>query len=272
MWEREPESDGRKVKNRKVKKKRGRTITTRKEGRRIWKQRNEEKEGGRFPGSAEREVPHRLGTRAEAVGVPEWFKSPGRNPAGGGSYQRKSYDVQETLCVKQRRMGWELLLDTVGEIGRPFMPLIYYHYICVKDPLCWQSVKNPASWHSFLKCLTQILKDFYYYQRRFWLLHKLRMFLNFKRSDISYFNKTRNYETEGSPPQNVVKCMPLPQPSMAGAVFVFLCSNIPSPPLLSGWMSWGFGNRLKKKLKIKNLSLFCRRHSFLMLLKIFEMP
>ena len=125
-----------------------------------WKRRDEGKEGGRFPGRAEREVPHRLGTRAEAVGVPEWFKSPGRNPAGGGSDQRKSYDVQDSLRVKQRRMGWELVLDTVGETGRPFMPLIYYHYICVTEPLCWQSFKNPRH-DTVFKGLTQILQDFY---------------------------------------------------------------------------------------------------------------
>lgn len=47
-------------------------------------------------GRVERELPRRLGTRAEAGEVPEWLKSPERNSAGGGRDQRKSYDVQET--------------------------------------------------------------------------------------------------------------------------------------------------------------------------------
>lgn len=61
--------------------------------------REEVKDGGR----AEREVPCRLGTRAEAGEVPEWLKSPGRNSAGGGSDQRKSHDVQETSMVNKDR-------------------------------------------------------------------------------------------------------------------------------------------------------------------------
>lgn len=39
--------------------------------------------------------------RAEAGEVPEWLKSLGRNSAGGGSDQRKSYDVQETSMVNK---------------------------------------------------------------------------------------------------------------------------------------------------------------------------
>lgn len=52
--------------------------------------REDVKEGGRLRARAEREVPRRLGTRAEAGEVPEWLKSPERNSAGGGSDQRKS--------------------------------------------------------------------------------------------------------------------------------------------------------------------------------------
>lgn len=44
-----------------------------------------------------------MGTRAEAGEMPEWLKSPGRNSAGGGSDQRKSYDVQETSVVNKDR-------------------------------------------------------------------------------------------------------------------------------------------------------------------------
>lgn len=52
---------------------------------------------------AEREVPRRSGTRAEAGEVPEWLKSPVRNSTGGGSDQSKSYDVQETSTVNKDR-------------------------------------------------------------------------------------------------------------------------------------------------------------------------
>ena len=53
--------------------------------------------------NGEGEVPCGLGTRAEAGEVPEWLKSPWRNSAGGGSDQRKSYDVQETSRVNKDR-------------------------------------------------------------------------------------------------------------------------------------------------------------------------
>lgn len=45
--------------------------------------------------------PCRLGTRAAAGEVPEWLKSAGRNSAGGGSDQRKSYDVWEIAMVNK---------------------------------------------------------------------------------------------------------------------------------------------------------------------------
>lgn len=85
--------------NRKTKR-RGHTITMRR------KKKEDERCGERGKGErgrAEREVSCRLGTRAGAGEVPEWLKSLGRNSAGGGSDQRKSYDVQETSMVNKDR-------------------------------------------------------------------------------------------------------------------------------------------------------------------------
>lgn len=51
----------------------------------------------------EREVPRRLGTRAEAGEVPEWLKSAVRNSTGGGSDQGRSHGVRETSTVNKDR-------------------------------------------------------------------------------------------------------------------------------------------------------------------------
>ena len=125
------------------------------------------------------------------------------------------------------------------------MPLIYYHYICIMELLCWQSFKNPAS--------RQFFERFDPNPQRLLLLPKeipvaaqVENVSQFKHCDISSFNKTRNYETDGSPPQNVVKCMLLPQPSMAGALFCHFVLKHPESASAEGLNELRFWKRIKK--------------------------
>lgn len=58
-----------------------------------------------FKAKHEREVPRRLGARAEAIEVPDWLTSAVRNSTGGGSCQSRSHDIWEEGFLRSKQGG-----------------------------------------------------------------------------------------------------------------------------------------------------------------------